>query len=389
MMDWIRQTLAICEWNFRTIGTRAQSSLIVVMGFFGVVLVFVTVLAMRDGIVGQMTTRGSDGVALVYGSVSGALTADMIPAIEQAPGIVQSPRGPLLSATLFSVMELPKWAPGLLAQAALRGVDGKFPFVMPHFRILRGRMFRAGLNEIIVGDNDAKLFGELTLGRTVHWRARDWKIVGVFSTGAARYDSSALTDLHQLQASNSSSTRISSIFVKLTSPEAFPRFMSALERDPRFRGSVETLSAYESETGQTLSVLLSTADGVITLLMAVGAVFGALNIMYANVAQRRGEIATLRALGFGRGAVVAAVLSEAVALALLGGGLGVAVACLLFNGYRASTSLGGTLTAFTFAVTPTVIGIAIVLSLTMGFFGGLLPSIRAARLPLARALRDA
>jgi putative ABC transport system permease protein len=107
------------------------------------------------------------------------------------------------------------------------------------------------------------------------------------------------------------------------------------------------------------------------------------------VAQRRGEIATLRALGFGRGAVVAAVLSEAVALALLGGGLGVAVACLLFNGYRASTSLGGTLTAFTFSVTPTVIGIAILLSLTMGFFGGLLPSIRAARLPLAKALRDA
>jgi len=135
--------------------------------------------------------------------------------------------------------------------------------------------------------------------------------------------------------------------------------------------------------------LLSTADGAITVLMAVGAVFGALNIMYANVAQRRGEIATLRALGFGRAAILAAVLSEALALSLLGGGLGVLAAYLLFNGYEASTSLGGSLTEFQFTVTPQAIAIGLLLTLGMGFVGGFFPAVRAARLPLARALRDA
>jgi putative ABC transport system permease protein len=214
-------------------------------------------------------------------------------------------------------------------------------------------------------------------------------VVGIFQTGSARYDSSAMADLRQIQALSASSTRISSIFVKLTSPAAFPSFKAALIRDPRFRGATQTLKDYEGEIGHDLTVLLSTADGVITVLMAIGAVFGALNVMYANVSNRRAEIATLRALGFARGAVLLAVLSEALALALLGGGLGVAAAYFLFNGYEASTSLGGTLTEFRFTVTLAAIGIGLLLTLSMGLLGGLFPAIRAARLPLARALRDA
>ncbi len=388
-MDSLRQIVAICSWNFRTIGARFQSALIVVLGFFGVVLVFVAVLAMRDGIAGQVTTKEADGVALVYGSAIGSTTSDMIPLVGDAPGVVQSTRGPLVAGTLVSAMEIPKWAPGLFAEAQIRGVDEKFPFVMPGFRILHGRMFRTGLNELIVGANDLKLFDELALGRTVHWRARDWKVVGIFSTGSARYDSSALADLHQIQSLNGVGTHVSSIFAKLTSPDAFPQFKNSLERDPRFRGVVTRLSDFERDVGKNLSELIDTADGVITLLMAVGAVFGALNIMYANVVRRRGEIATLRAIGFGRGAILAAVLSETLALALLGGGLGVAAAYLLFNGYEASTDLGGTLTEFSFTVTREAVAIGFLLTLTMGFIGGLFPAIRAARLPLASALRDA
>ena len=388
-MNSLRQIMAICSWNFRTIGSRLQSSLIVVLGFFGVLLVFVTVLAMRDGIAGQMSTKDDAGVGLVYGGMQGAITSDMIPVIGEAPGVAQSARGPLVSGTLASSLELPQWAPGLLAESMVRGVDPKFASVMPNFRILRGRMFHTGLNELIVGVNDEKLFHELELGKVVHWRARDWTVVGIFSTGSARYDSSAFADLHQIQGINASGTRISSIFTKLTSPEAFPQFKRFLERDPRFRGVVERLSDFENEIGNALATLLSTADGVITLLMAIGAVFGALNIMYANVAQRRGEIATLRALGFGRPAILAAVLSEALALSLLGGGLGVLATYLLFNGFEASTSLGGSLTEFKFTVTPEAIAIGLALTLGMGFVGGFFPAVRAARLPLARALRDA
>ncbi|HEY3778706.1 MAG TPA: FtsX-like permease family protein [Rhizomicrobium sp.] len=388
-MEALRHVAAVCSWNFRTIGTRARSASIVVLGFFGVVLVFVAVLAMRDGIAGQMTAEGSDAVAIVYGNILGELTTAMLPAVEQAPGVQQSAQGPLVSATLFESLELPKWEPGLFAWAQLRGVDDKFALVMPHFRIVRGRMFRTGLNELIVGANDVRLFLELGLGKTVHWRARNWKVVGVFATGSARYDSSVLADLHQVQGLNASGTRISSIFVKLSSASAFPSFKAALEHDPRFRASAETMKDYEADIGRSLSVLLSTADGVITLLMAIGAVFGALNVMYANVARRSAEIATLRALGFGRGAILFAVLSEALALALLGGALGVAAAYLLFDGYEASTSLGGTLTEFRFTVTLVAIALGLLLTLSMGFLGGLFPAIRAARLPLAKALRDA
>jgi putative ABC transport system permease protein len=388
-MGPLRQTFAICAWNLRSIATRARSSLVVVLGFFGVVLVFVAVLAMSDGISGSMSTRDADGVGLIFSAFYGSVTTAMIPAIGQAPGVAQSARGPLVSGTLYSSMEFPKWAPGLMAGASVRGVDDKFTSVMPGFHIIKGRMFHTGLNELIVGVNDERLFPQLEMGKTVHWRARDWKIVGVFATGSARYDSSAFTDLHQVQGLDNAGARISSIFVKLTSPSEFTAFQAYLEHDPRFRSTVDRLSNFENKEAQQLSTLLEMADGVITLLMAVGAVFGALNIMYANVANRRAEIATLRALGFSRIAVLTAILSESIALALLGGSLGVLAAYLLFNGYEASTDLGGTLTEFRFNVTPLAVGVGLLLTLTMGFVGGLFPAIRAARLPLARALRDA
>jgi putative ABC transport system permease protein len=388
-MGSFRQTLAICAWNFRSLVSRTRASLIVVLGFFGVVLVFVAVLAMRDGISGSMTTRNADSVGLIYSDFYGSVTTDMIPVIGQAPGVEQSARGPLVSGTLYSSMQFPKWAPGLTAAASVRGIDAKFTSVMPGFHIVKGRMFHTGFNELIVGVNDERLFPQLGMGKTVHWRARDWTVVGVFATGSARYDSSTFTDLHQVQALDSAGSRISSIYVKLSSPGDFATFKAYLERDPRFRSTVDRLGDFENKQGQQLSTLLEMADGVITVLMTVGAVFGALNVMYANVASRGAEIATLRALGFGRGAILLAVLSEALALALLGGGLGVAAAYLLFNGYEASTSLGGTLTEFRFTVTLAAIGIGLLLTLSMGFVGGLFPAIRAARLPLARALRDA
>jgi putative ABC transport system permease protein len=388
-MSSFSQTFAICAWNLRSIATRARASLIVVLGFFGVVLVFVAVLAMSDGISGSMSTRDSDGVGLIYSPFYGSVTTALIPAIAEAPGVAQSAHGPLVSGTLYSFMEIPKWGPGLRATASVRGIDDKFTSVMPGFHIVKGRLFHAGLNELIVGVNDERLFPQLEMGRMVHWRARDWKIVGVFATGSARYDSSAFTDLHQVQGLDNVGARISSIYARLASPGDFPAFKAYLERDPRFRSTVDRLSDFENKEGQRLSTLLEMADGVITVLMAVGAVFGALNIMYANVANRRGEIATLRALGFSRMAILTAILSESIALALLGGSLGVLTAYLLFNGYEASTELGGTLTEFRFNVTPLAVGAGLLLTLVMGFMGGLFPAIRAARLPLAQALRDA
>ncbi len=389
-MATLRQIAAVCSWNFKSIFSRFQSASVVAIGFFAVVLVFVAVLSIRDGLLRGLNGDDLDTVALVYAkSGVNGLDATALETIRQAPGVAQDAQGPLVAPTLFAVIEIPKWAPGLLAVTTLRGIDQNFPQMMPQFRIVAGRSFKPGLDEIIVGQTAEKLYSGLAIGDTLRWERRSWKVVGIFSTGSALRDSSLLTDIHQLQAVNATGNHYSSVYARLTAPGVFPAFKDALEHNAALHVNVETLGAYDRQSSQSLSTLLVLADGIITLLMAVGAVFGALNIMYANVARRTSEIATLRALGFARLPIFVAVMSETLALALFGGVLGVAVAALAFNGFEASTSIGGASVGFKFAVTAGAVEVALALTLLMGFFGGLFPSLRAARLPIATALRDA
>ena len=385
-MHPFRQTLAVCAWNFRTLRSRARSVFVAVVGFFGVVLVFVAVLSIRDGLTRGLSASSSDSVAVIY-SKRGSIDNTVFRTIIQARGVAQSAEGPLIAGTLISGVEMPKWAPGFSAQAIMRGIGPQYAKIQSGFRITKGRMFRLGLDEIIVGQTAEQLFAGLSIGDSLKWNHHNWKVVGIFATGSSMHDSEILADVRQLQGANNAGDHYSSILARLTSAGAFPAFKASLERYPQLNINVERESAYDLQFVQYLNAIIVEADGIITLLMAVGAVFATLNIMYANVASRMGEIAIFRALGFTRSSILVAVLAEAITLALVGGGLGVLVAFLVFDGFEASTTAGG-LIGFKFAVTPAAIGIAAVLTCVMGLLGGLFPSIFAARLPLAKALRE-
>jgi putative ABC transport system permease protein len=380
----MRETLALCLWNMRTIATRWRGALVVIMGFFGVIVVFAAVLSIRDGIERSLSLPGSDGVAVVYARL-GSLGPEAVTAVEQAPGVALNRGNVMVAPTLVTSVVISDWKPGLFATTVMRGIGPRFVAMLPGFHLTSGRMFRPGFDEAIVGKGAGRLYPGFSVGRVLHWNHHDWKIVGAFSNGR-NSDSELYADLRQLQAANNAGDIYTEIFAQLTSPPAFLAFKQALEHHPGLAVTVERLTEREKDFGATLNGLLILADGVITALMAVGAVFGTVNVMYANVASRSAELATLRALGFSRTPILFAVLSEAVVLALAGGGLGLLAAWLIFDGFEASTE-AGSLISFQFEVTARAALLALVLAAAMGLLGGLFPSIRAARLPLAKALR--
>jgi putative ABC transport system permease protein len=276
----------------------------------------------------------------------------------------------------------------MLGIAIILAIGASKVGVLPNFRVVEGRMMRPGFNEMIMGEGARRIYPEYLAGRTIQWQRRNWKIVGVYSTGSVTRDSEFLVDLHQFQDATKSGNKFSGIDVRLVSPTAFAGFKTYIEGLPNLGAAVKTMAEEDEDVGKQFRVILALADGVITILMAAGAIFATLNVMYGNVASRSGELAVLRALGFSRFPVLAAVLSEAVLLALAGGVVGVILAVLAFNGLEAKTLMGGWLVSFCLAVTPSAIVMAFMLTLGMGFIGGLFPAIRAARLPVARALRD-
>jgi putative ABC transport system permease protein len=382
----MRETTALCLWNIRTIAGRWRGAVVVVAGFFGVIVVFAAVLSIRDGLERSLGTPGTGAVAVAFAQIGG-LGPDAIAAVEEAPGVARSGGAAQIAPTLVTSVVIQDWKPGLFATAILRGIGPRYIAMLPDFRLMQGRMFRPGLDEAIAGKGAQRLYPGLALGHVLHWNRHDWRIVGTYTTGD-NSDSEFYADLHQLQAANNAGDVYTDVFARLTSTAAFPTFKSAVEHHAGLALTAETRTQRNREFGATLNKLLLLADAVITALMAVGAIFGALNVMYASVASRSAELATLRALGFGRVAILFAVLTESVLLALIGGGLGVIAAWLLFNGLEASTE-AGSLIAFQFVVTAPAVVLALLLAATMGLLGGLLPSIRAARLPLASALRGA
>ncbi|HLY06957.1 MAG TPA: FtsX-like permease family protein [Rhizomicrobium sp.] len=387
-MAGIRQTFALLRWNFLGIVRRLRGAAVVAIGFFAVILVFVAVLSVRDGIVRSGMRTGNDDIAIVT-SDRKPLNNAALAAIGQLPGVAHDAAGPMAAATTAAPLLLRDWKPNLLGIAMVVGIEGRKTGVLPNFHIVAGRMFRSGLDEMIMGEGARRMYPAYAAGQTLEWEHRSWKVVGVYSTGSITRDSQFLADLHQVQGAARMQDMLTGIYVRLASPAAFDALRRALDRQPGLDAKVQRLSDEDHDFGSEFEKVLMLADGVITVLMAAGAIFAALNVMYANVASRSGELALLRALGFSRSPILAALLSEAVALALIGGALGVLAAMLFFDGLQTSSLIGGHAVAFDFAVTPAAVGVALGLTLGMGFVGGLFPAIRAARLPVARALREA
>jgi putative ABC transport system permease protein len=230
----------------------------------------------------------------------------------------------------------------------------------------------------------------MEVGAQIKVGRESWPVVGIFSTGGGVAESEIWTDAKVLQDAYHRGDSFQSVYVRLASAGAFDQFKDALTTNPRLSVKVARQSDYYAEQSTLLTGLITTLGVLIAALMAVGAVFGALNTMYSAVAARTREIATLRALGFGGSAVVAAVMLESLLLALLGGVAGAVLAYVAFNNFQAATMNWQSFSqvTFAFAVTPQLLGQGVIWATAIGLVGGLLPAIRAARLPIAAALRE-
>jgi len=390
----LRQTAAITGINLKSIPERWALSAVIVIGLAGVVAVFTALLAMYVGFEKTLTATGRPDVAFILrggsqSELNSGIGRDEATIIKLAPGIKKGADGqPNASAEANVIAELVRQGDkNSGANITVRGVEAKAFDLRPNLKIVDGRKFTPGLRELIVGRGVTRQFQGAGLGETVRMRGSDWKVVGTFESGDA-HDSEFWADF-DVVATTFQRRGYSSVTAELDGPNGLKTLSDALKADPRL--SVDVQSEEEYYSGQTKQFRQTIAGmaGFITLIMALGAIFAALNTMYAAVAARGKEIATLRAIGFGGLPVVLSVLIEALLLAVVGGALGALIAYVLFNNFSVST-LGQNFTqvVFAFKVTPALVSRGLIIALVIGMIGGLFPAIRAARLPVTTALRE-
>jgi len=388
-----RQTLAMTRMGLATVPQRIGATSVVVIGIAGVVGVLVALLAMAQGFQATLRNAGNVETAIVLraganAELSSGLERAAVILIAQAPGVRHDEHDlPIASAEVVVVSNVPKRSTGTDANVEVRGVGSQVWKLRPEVRIVSGRRFQAGLRELIVGQGALAQFRGLETGSTIQLNGQAWKVTGVFASGDS-HESEIWGDAESVAAAYRRSG-FQSVSVRLRSADAFEAFEAALAGDPRLRVDVETTQDYYSKQSQRLTRVIRAIGFGVAVIMAMGAVFGALNTMYAAVAARTREIATLRALGFSSLPVVVSVMLETMLLALAGGVLGAGVAWAVFNGYTVST-LGSNFSqvVFRFQVSPELLLRGLQWALAIGFVGGLFPALRAANLPVTRALRE-
>ena len=395
MINWFSQIISVSLFSLRTIPARKGAALTTAIGIAGVVAVFVGVLSIAEGFRAAMTVSGSQDVAIVLragadSEMTSGLSREETRLIADAPGIARNEGAPFTSAELFVMVNLPKRSTGTDANVPMRGVGKEAMAVRSDFQILEGRNIELGKNEVIVGVGAARSFAGLDVGKKVKIGMIAWDVVGMFSGGGGSAESEIWTDSAVLQPAYNRSDGFQSVYARLISPEDIDQFRSALESNPQLKVKAMLQSEWLSEQSTMLTGFVQSIGYFITGLMALGALFGALNTMYSAVAARTREIATLRALGFGASPIVLSVMFESLVLSLAGGIAGAAAAYFALDGYQASTINWQSFSqiAFAFTVTPTLLATAIAWAAAIGVLGGLFPAIRAARLPIATALRE-
>ncbi len=395
-MHWLAQTMAVTIVNLRSLGQRVGSSTVAVVGFAGVVAVFVAVLSIAEGFKRVMERGVSPDTALVLrtgsdNEMTSGLDLDQTRIVKDAPGVRRAADGPVASAELFVIVDVPKRTTGTDANVPLRGVEPAAFAVRPKVRIVEGRVFQDGRNEVIAGRAAAGQFAGLEVGNRLRWGENTWEVVGIFTADDSVYESEVWTDARVLQPAYRRGNSFQSVYARLESPDAFQRFKDSLTSDPRLEVNVYREDDYYQKQSRVMRTLVQTLGNTIALLMAVGATFGALNTMYSAVASRGREIATLRALGFQGGPVLVSVMAESLVLALLGGLVGGGLAYVVANGYQTATMNFQSFSqvAFQLTVTPRLLAGGIAYALAMGFWGGIFPAIRAVRTPIASGLRQA
>lgn len=395
-MSAIKEIRAVVAMNMRSLPLRAGTSLVVVIGIAGVVAVLISVLSLATGLSRTLANTGRAERAIVFYGGSQSETAsnigrDAVFTIANLPEIKKDVDGkPIISADALSSIWLVKRQDGEQGSVAFRGVTPKNLVLRPEIKLLQGRMFASGLRELVVGKSALARFKGLEIGDHVTSGDAVWLVVGVFESNGDAHESELLADADTL-LSAARRTTFNSVTVWLDSPASFDAFKKGITTNPTLTLDVFKEGEYYEQQSKRFGTFLTVVANVIGTIMAIGAIFGALNTMYSAVSARSVEIATLRAIGFGAAGVVASVFVEALTLAVVGALAGSALAWLLFNGDTVSTISGGgglTQVAFHLRIGIELVALGVIWACIVGMLGGLFPAIRAARQPVAVALRE-
>src|SRR5262244_3894290 len=397
-MSWLNQILQITLINLRNVPSRLGTSLVVVVGIAGVVGVLVSVLAMGEGFRHTLASTGRPTrvIMLRAGSdteMSSGVARDQATLLGALPGVARDEAGrPLISSELAVMVERPRHGQTDSNYVPFRGVQPAAFAIRDEVRIVEGRLYERGVREVIVGRKAARQFAGLDVGSRIAFRDSDWTVVGMFASDGDVHESEIWADA-EVAMSAFRRTGYQSVTARLAddSEAGLAAFRDSISRDPRFSITALREPEYYAKQATVLSQLINVLGYTVALFMAVCATFGALNCMYSAIASRQVEIGTLRAIGFGGAPVVISVMIEAALLALVGGAVGGTLAYLYCDGASLSTLNFNTFSqvAFDFRVTPALLGQGLVWALVIGTAGGVLPAIRAARVPVTVALRTA
>ena len=392
---WLTEGVALSFLNLRIARQRPLIPVIMVLGFMVVVLVMILVLSLGQGLSRTFAQTGSADVAIVlssgaYSEPESHFDEDQVRVIGAQPGVMHTAGGTLISPEFVTSVSLPKRGSDVEADVVMRGVTSSAFQVHGQFHIVAGRLFNSGVHEVIVGQQAAREYQGLQLGDTIRSDNNAWKVVGIFTAGGGLRESEIWMDAAGLQTAFHMGATYSDVYVKLDSPAALAVFKSAIKRDPRLDVEVFSENRYFAQMAENYTMTIDTLGIAFATLMGLGAIIGAVNLMFASLDTRTHETAILRALGFKSISTTLAMLMEMMYYGLLGGITAGLIGYLLFNGYQAGTTMGNGFSqvAFQFVVTPALLMAGLGFALIMGLVGGLFPAVRAARLPVAKALRE-
>src|SRR5947209_2296491 len=329
-------------YNFRSVRARWTSAIVAVLGIAGTVGVFIAMLSLARGFRATLVSSGSADNAIVMraGATSemmSGITVESIKVLQDAPGVARAEAGPLLTSEVVVVAPFPLLATGTDANVQVRGVSSNVLTVRKNVKLAEGRMFQPGLAELVVGKNASKTYSGMTVGNTLDFGGGHWRVVGIFDAGGSAFDSEVWCDAKILNEILKRPDNIfQSVTVHLASPESFQQFKDAVTSDPRMNVDVTREIDYYAKQSTVMNRLISVLGGLVAAIMAVGAVFGALNTMYSAIAERGREIATMRAVGYSSWNVVLSFLFEALSISFVGGILG-CLALLPLNGFTTNT----------------------------------------------------
>jgi ABC-type lipoprotein release transport system permease subunit len=383
------------SYSLRNLWARRLTTALTAAGLALVVFVFATVLMLEQGLRSTLVATGAyDNVLVIRRSagteVQSAIDRMQAGVVESQPEISRGVDGqPLVSKEVLVLISLPKRDSGSPSNVVIRGATERGLVLRPQVHITQGRIWRPGSSEIVVGRSIAERFDGVAMGQQLRFGMRDWTVVGIFDAGKSGFDSEIWGDADQMMQAFRR-VNFSSMVMRLNDPTAFDALKVRLEADPRLTVEAKREKVFYEEQSEALARFIRYLGITLSIIFSVGAVIGAMITMYASVAARTAEIGTLRALGFQRGSILAAFLTEALLLGAVGGAAGVAMASSMqlitvsTVNWQSFSEL-----AFSFDLTPKIVASAMAFAIGMGLLGGVLPAAQAARMKIVDSLRAA